>query len=80
MDTIRQLDFSAIETRRLQLGVVQAELCRRASVDPVTYSRLKQRKHVATQTTLRKLADVLEIMAEERVLRLNRIRVARSSQ
>lgn len=51
--------FEQIEARREQLGISQAALCRRAEIDPVTYSRRKAAGR-AQPGTRQKLKDALD--------------------
>lgn len=67
------LGFSDIETRRAAARIDQKELCERAAVHFMTYSRLKKRpgKNGATERTLEKLNTALSELVAERKQALN---------
>ncbi|RUW50972.1 hypothetical protein [Mesorhizobium sp. M8A.F.Ca.ET.021.01.1.1] len=67
------LEFSDIETRRAAARIDQNELCQRANVHFMTYSRLKNRpgKHGATERTLKRLHVALDALVVERKGALN---------
>ncbi len=66
---IRVLDFVDIDIRREVARIEQKELCERAGVHFMTYSRLKNRPGVlgASSRTLKKLKTALDQLVEERV-------------
>lgn len=63
------LQFSEIETRRAKAGIEQNQLCDKAGVHAMTYSKLKNRpgKRGATEDTLKKLKSALDDLVEEKL-------------
>lgn len=60
------MTFDELDQARIEAGITQQELCRKARIHPVTYSRRVKNPDQGLQRTLARLWRALESLKAER--------------